>query len=204
MKNAKKLILLALCAVLLVGASVMGTLAYLTSQTETITNTMTVGKVEISLTENQMETDGLTQSSTVVDVTNNPLTNAYKLIPGHTYDKNPTVTVKEGSEPCYVFVKVENGIVTLEDSGNTIAAQIAANGWAELAGVDNVFYKKIETVTATDTQHPVFTTFKIAGNANELSAWNNSVTIQITAYAIQADGFDTAAAAWAASGFGTP
>lgn len=204
MKNAKKLILLALCAVLLVSASVMGTLAYLTSQTETITNTMTVGKVEISLTENQMEDDGLTQSSTVVDVTNTPLTNAYKLIPGHTYDKNPTVTVKANSEPCYIFVKVVNGIVTLEDSGNTIAAQIAANGWTALAGVDNVFYKKIEVVTAADTQHPVFTTFKIAGNANELSAWNNSVTIQITAYAIQADGFDTAVAAWDASGFGNP
>ena len=42
MKNAKKVLLLVLCAVLLVGASVAGTVAYLTA-TDSVENTFTVG-----------------------------------------------------------------------------------------------------------------------------------------------------------------
>ena len=48
MKNLKKALVLLLCAILLVVGSVMGTLAYLTSQDQ-VTNTFTVGNVEIDL-----------------------------------------------------------------------------------------------------------------------------------------------------------
>ena len=50
MKTARKVLMIALCAVLLVSISVMGTMAYLTSQ-DTVTNTFTVGKVAINLDE---------------------------------------------------------------------------------------------------------------------------------------------------------
>ena len=53
MKNAKKVLLLALCAILLVGATIAGTVAYLTSQ-KTDTYTFTVGKVSITLTEDKI------------------------------------------------------------------------------------------------------------------------------------------------------
>ena len=43
MKNKKKTLLMSLAAVLLVAAGVFGTLAYLTSTTETVKNTFTVG-----------------------------------------------------------------------------------------------------------------------------------------------------------------
>ena len=95
MKTKSKALLLTLCAVLLVAASVLGTMAYLTS-TDTVTNTFTVGKVEITLDE--------------TDVTNpngpRVKANSYKLMPGTTYTKDPTVTVKAGSEESYVRMKV--------------------------------------------------------------------------------------------------
>ena len=95
MKTKSKALLLTLCAVLLVAASVLGTMAYLTS-TDTVTNTFTVGKVEIKLDE--------------TDVTNptgpRVQANSYKLMPGNTYTKDPTVTVKAGSEESYVRMKV--------------------------------------------------------------------------------------------------
>ena len=46
MKKAKKVLVLLLCAVLLISASVAGTLAFLTSKA-TVTNTFTVGKVNL-------------------------------------------------------------------------------------------------------------------------------------------------------------
>lgn len=95
MKTKGKALLLTLCAVLLVAASVLGTMAYLTS-TDTVTNTFTVGKVEIKLDE--------------TDVTNpngpRVKANSYKLMPGNTYTKDPTVTVLNGSEASYVRMKV--------------------------------------------------------------------------------------------------
>ena len=57
MKTKRKALLLSLCAVLLVVASVMGTMAYLTS-TDTVTNTFTVGNVQIKLDEAAVNPDG--------------------------------------------------------------------------------------------------------------------------------------------------
>ena len=48
MKTKSKALLLTLCAVLLVTASVLGTMAYLTSQDQVV-NTFTVGSVAIKL-----------------------------------------------------------------------------------------------------------------------------------------------------------
>lgn len=50
MKTRSKALLLTLCAVLLVAASVLGTMAYLTS-TDEVTNTFTVGQVRSSWTK---------------------------------------------------------------------------------------------------------------------------------------------------------
>ena len=58
MKTRSKALVLTLCAVLLVVATVMGTMAYLTS-TDTVTNTFTVGKVAITLDEAKVNTDQL-------------------------------------------------------------------------------------------------------------------------------------------------
>ncbi len=190
MKTKRKALLLSLCAVLLVVASVMGTMAYLTSTPAAVVNTFTVGKVEITLDEAPVDATGKATTGTRVKE------NSYNLLPGQEYDKDPTVHVTAGSEDSWIFVKVENGISALEDTSSTIASQITANGWTELTGVTGVYYKEY---TSKDTREDlkVFETFKVAENANTNSAWKNGGTITVTAYAIQKAGFDTPAAAWA-------
>lgn len=100
MKTKSKALLLTLCAVLLVAASVMGTMAYLTSSAE-VKNTFTVGKVEIKLDEAKVTADGIP-----VEGADRVTANSYKLMPGTTYTKDPTVTVLNGSEASYVRMKV--------------------------------------------------------------------------------------------------
>ena len=100
MKTKSKALLLTLCAVLLVAASVLGTMAYLTSSAE-VKNTFTVGKVEIKLDEAKVTADGIP-----VEGADRVTANSYKLMPGNTYTKDPTVTVKAGSEESYVRMKV--------------------------------------------------------------------------------------------------
>ena len=123
MKTRSKALLLTLCAVLLVAASVLGTMAYLTS-TDTVTNTFTVGKVEITLDE--------------TDVTNpngpRVKANSYKLMPGTTYTKDPTVTVKAGSEESYVRMKV-----TFNNAKEIIALCTDPEFADEVTGVENAF-----------------------------------------------------------------
>ena len=99
MKKTTKALLLTLCAVLLVAASVMGTVAYLTAS-DSVQNTFTVGKVKINLDEARVTEDGKPVGTDRVKANN------YKLIPGVTYTKDPTVTVLNGSVESYVRMKV--------------------------------------------------------------------------------------------------
>ena len=191
MKKKTKALMLVLCAVLLVTASVLGTMAYLTS-TDKVVNTFTVGKVAITLDEAKVDPDG-----TAVTPAERVKENAYHLLPGHGYTKDPTVHVQANSEDSFIFVKVENGIANYE-AGTTIAAQIAANGWTALNGVENVYYKTY-TKSAESTDLPVFGSFTIADNADAADGWNNfsaETNVTVTAYAVQQDGFASAAAAW--------
>lgn len=123
MKTKSKALLLILCAVLLVAASVLGTMAYLTSSAE-VKNTFTIGKVEIKLDE--------------TDVTNptgpRVTANSYKLMPGTTYTKDPTVTVKAGSEESYVRMKV-----TFNNAAEIIALCTDPDMVDEVTGVENAF-----------------------------------------------------------------
>ncbi len=99
MKTKSKALLMTLCAVLLVAASVLGTMAYLTS-TDEVENTFTVGNVKITLDEAKVNADGTVNGNERVKG------NEYKLMPGHTYVKDPTVTVKAPSVDSYVRMKV--------------------------------------------------------------------------------------------------
>ena len=213
-----KAILMALCAVLLVAASVMGTLAYLTS-TDTVTNTFTVGKVAITLDEAPVDANG--------QKTNGPrrTSNEYHLLPGHRYDKDPIVHVAADSEDCYLFVKVENGIADIE-AATTIADQMTAKGWAPITDGSNVYvYIGTEADAAAPlavthgSNVPVFDNFTIlgtvtndqlAGGAVDPSNPDGATTpsydnaqVIVTAYAVQTDGFTskTAAQIWGDAGF---
>lgn len=132
MKLSKRTLILSVCAVLALTTTVFGTIAYLTG-TDTVTNTFTVGKVDIDVDESVVDEDGNVldeDGNPVYDEDGNPIVdedgdgqpdnppartedddegeegNEYHLLPGETYVKDPTVTVEAGSEEAYVRVLV--------------------------------------------------------------------------------------------------
>lgn len=229
MKKTKVVLALA-CAVLLVAASVMGTLAYLTSA-DKVVNTFTVGNVTFGGDDHKAGLDEALvnekgqpikseDDTTVVEVQNAPRVqkNNYKLQPGHTYTKDPTIHVNSKSDDCYLFVKVENGIADIEAMTDTkanikaVSDQMKANGWKEL-GTD---YKDVWVYVGTETgatnpkaveagaDQVVFEYFKVADEKsnNDLKNYENA-NITITAYGVQVDGFEgkDAVSIWNAAGF---
>ena len=171
----KKKLTTVLAIVLVVALSVAGTYAYLTDKTGPVVNTFTVGNVNIDLTET---------------------TTDYKMIPGMTIHKDPMVTVKENSEDCWLFVKVEKSA-----NFDSFLTYDMANGWTKLE--EGVFYRPVEAgaadqdfaVLANDT-----VTVKPDVTKDMMDAIDNGTaakpTLTFTAYACQADGFTSAAAAW--------
>ena len=210
MKKTSKALLLMLCAVLLVAASVLGTMAYLTSSDEVV-NTFTVGNVKITLDEQDVD-----NSTTDAD---RDQANSYKLLPGHTYTKDPTIHVDASSEDCYLFVKVVNEIAAIEGDP-TVATQMAAKGWKVVDAEKGIYVyatgTDAKTAVSANANIAVFDNFTIDGTkvvnvptggttpAGKLNiADYDGKTITVTAYAVQKDGFEskTAAEIWSAAGF---
>ncbi len=219
MKTAKKAMLMTLCAIILVVATVFGTMAYLTS-TDEVENTFTVGNVKITLDEAKVDTDGspVTGAARVK-------TNEYKLLPGHTYTKDPTIHVDAASEDCFIRAKVT---LTNAKEWIAIATKYADNKveniikgtddniwWVSQPAVDETantvtytFVYKNESHTdelgkriwtSTDSKDLVlFNEIAIPGGLtnDELKSVGAS-KITVVAEAIQADGFKNADAAWA-------
>lgn len=200
MKTARKALMLILCAALLVSATVMGTLAYLTAKSETVTNTFTVGKITIKLWENDFvpATNQLDLNAKVTEE------KEYKVVPGGKSPKNPTVTVNAGSEECYVYVTVENNL--LLNDGTAVAKLTFANGWTQVQAQDTkTLYRYNTKVTATTDQDlPVFT--HVTYDGEKITEANigqlDNDTIIINAFAHQSantdqDTADAAAIKWA-------
>lgn len=187
MKNMKKILVFAMAMLLVMAISVAGTIAYLNSTTGIVENTFSVGNVAITLDEIKVTEYG------VADGTSRVMANTYKLIPAHSYTKDPTVHVAAGSEDCFLFVKVDNQIAGIEAAGDTtIAAQMAANGWVKVTDEANVFCltnadgtpKKV----SAGTDHVVFRSFTLAEDADVSANVTKKITVQ--AYAVQADTLD--------------
>lgn len=204
MKTKSKALLLTLCAVLLIAASMLGTMAYLTS-TDEVKNTFTVGSVAITLDETDVD-----NSTTGAD---RDRANSYKLLPGHEYKKDPTIHVDANSEDCFLFVKVENEIADIEKAGTEVAEQMAKNGWVTVEGQTKVYVYVGKTTGATNpatvqagTNVDVFEKLAIDGNVdnNTLNGYAGK-TIKVTAYAVQKDGFEgkSAKEIWTNAGFNT-
>lgn len=187
-----------LCAILLVGASVAGTVAYLTSQSEVV-NTFTVGKVIITLDERDVDNDDNKEDNVTVDDVTRDKANKYKLIPGQHYEKDPVIHVDSTSESCWVFVKVINDIEKFE-VGTTISAQILANNWLPVDDYDNVYYQVYDAdQTNPDTDLEVFQGFTLSDEAEDIDGWNSideNTKITVIGYAVQYDAFNSAKDAW--------
>lgn len=115
--NKKIIATVGACALCL-GLGVAGTLAWLTDQTDSVTNKFTTSNVDITLTE-----------------TTGP---DYQMIPGFTITKNPTVTVLDTSESCWLFVTVEKST-----NFDNFMTYTIADGWIDLDGEPGVYYRSV-------------------------------------------------------------
>lgn len=211
MKTKTKAFGLMMVAVLLVIATIFATMAYLTADDQVV-NTFTVGDVKIKLDEAKANTDG-----TLVEGADRVQANSYKLLPGHTYEKDPMVTVIEDSEESYIRMTL-----TLSNSKelDAIFAPDGANmpeifngydsaNWTYKGNVEDAaantrtyefWYKN--TVSAADSDvalDALFDSITVPGEiTNAQLATIKDMEITVNAYAIQADGFENAEAAWAA------
>ena len=211
MKTAKKAMLMTLCAIILVVATVFGTMAYLTS-TDEVTNTFTVGNVAIKLDEAKVNPDG-----SLVEGAARVKTNEYKLLPGHTYNKDPMVTLLAGSETSYVKMTVTfskaNELDTIfapdganltsifngYDSANWTAKGNTKDATANTRTYEFWYKEAVGAPTVDVALDALFDSITVPGTiTKEQLATIEGMTITVNAYAIQADGFDDAAAAWEA------
>lgn len=221
MNNTKKILLCCLCVVAIVTASVLGTLAYLTD-TSTAVNTFTVGKVDITVDEEKVNPDGTPTEEEDERVQENK----YHMIPGRTYVKDPTMTVKAGSEESYVRMLVtitcydalqeiyDGGFLPqnfVEDWDNEIWISTKVVDESEDGTSATYEFRYHKTVTPGAEEdlvlEPLFKTFTVPNtfNATDLEAIQD-LTITVVGHAIQTAGFadnaETGAtaedAAWAA------
>lgn len=195
MKNRRnvsnKTVAILLALVLAIGCAVGGTLAWLISKTDSVVNTFTYGDINIGLEE----TTG----------------SNYTITPGMDITKDPKVTVKANSEACWLFVKVkEENWPTFTDADKTkkVSYRIA-EGWTALTGQTGVYYREVEAATAkagvsyyilkgdTTYANGVVTVSDTLTKDEVDQLKEKKPTLTFTAYAVQKDGIDTAAAAWA-------
>ena len=174
----KKILVACLCVALAVLTIAGTTLAYLTSKTDAVVNTFTVGNIDITLAETKSD---------------------FKMVPGCPIEKDPVVTVRANSEACWLFVKVEKST----NLDNFITYTIDS-GWTALTGVDGVYYREVSAVAA-DTDYAVLKDNRVTVKDTVTKPMMDAITkgtdtnptLTFTAYAIQKAGFTTVADAWA-------
>lgn len=185
-KLRNRRIALTVCLMLVVMvASIGGTVAWLTAKTAPVVNTFTYGDINITLAE----TTG----------------NSYKIIPGVDIEKDPKVTVKGGSEACYLFVKVDEADwpTVKEANGTTKKVNYAiASDWTPMPNVANVYYREVSASEA-DQPFGILANDQVTVSANLTKTEVNDLKtkqpkLTFTAYAVQLEGFeDKPADAWA-------
>ena len=187
MKTTKKALLALVCAAALVFGSVFATYAYLTSTTDTVTNTFTVGNVGITLEETwntDANGDGKAESWSA------------QLIPGKEYKKDPVVAVDRSktSVDIYLFVKFEenNNPSTYLDYTSTLTA------WTPVDGEDDVWYREVGAEDTEISWHLLDgDKVTVKSTLTKEGMPETTPELKYTAYAIQKDGFGTAELAWA-------
>lgn len=187
----KKIMALCLVACLASTAIIGGTLAYFTDSEEK-TNTFTVGNVDIVLTEPEWKEDQA------------------KLIPGREIPKDPTITIEADSERAYTFMKVQ-----LSQDFMELIQTYYGNDYDFVTGFDKVVadwftlpegyapkvmsfdvadrYVILGVLSPKDPGQSVtyFKGVKVPADVDGTMIKENGIyEINITAYAIQAEGFE--------------
>ena len=172
--NKKRMIMAVLALVMIIGAGVGATFAFLLTSSQPVINTFTVGNVQIQLSE----TTG----------------SEYQLVPGTVVEKDPTLTVLAGSDTCWLFFRVE------ETSGiENFVIYAAEESWTPLAGIDGVYYRQVEA----NFEDVSFSLLKdnqflvpYAVTEEQLAQLEQPHQLIFTGYAVQADGMETPEEAW--------
>jgi len=172
--RASKGLVLLLALVLVFGVAVGGTIAWLTAKSDTVTNTFTTSNITVTIAETKGTGDGLNKS--------------YQMIPGHTIEKDPKVSVTADSEACYLFVKL-----TKSANFDTYLEYVIADGtdgWNALEGETGVYYREVEKgagATGFDVLKGNIVTVKNSVTATDMANAKdaNAPTLEVTAYACQ-------------------
>lgn len=161
----KKIAALCLVVCLLATAIIGGTMAYFTDTTDPVTNTFTVGKVDITLTEPAW----------------NPA-NA-KLMPGARIVKNPTITVGNDSEDAWVFAEFTVGadlldLIEAEAGSTTTPVATLLDKWFE--GVPQGTYKVFKSEENDGGSYTYIIGFNNAMSKNGSVTLFDAVTVPAT------------------------
>lgn len=176
--------------VLFIGCTAGGTVAWLVSKPDPITNVFTVGNINAELTE-----EAKTKTET------------FKIVPGVDITKDPVATVKAKSEDCYLFVQLTEKnwpkFKTTEAGSTTRKVEYEiADGWIELTPKHGVYYREV-TKSDTDQKFPVLKDNKVTVSntltKEEADAIQKAPKLTVAVYAVQKEGMGSAAEAWAAA-----
>ena len=205
----KKTILAAL--VLLLVVAVGGAIAYFTD-TDTKTNTFTIGNVDISLTEDGWDALADANNNGIPDV-------AEDMMPGESVTKNPTINNLSTKNPAYVFAKVEVPCTTIVAPATTseeLFTYTTNAGWTELSSAavactsggtaTHVYYygtggtltalaKAANASTPTPTSNPVFSSVTLRSTLKGNEGLTGNKNIVVTGYGIQTEGLKSTAPA---------
>lgn len=186
----KRSVALLMACVMAFGVAVGGTMAWLTDKTDTVTNTFTVGDINIGLTE------------TGIDSTGNK---KYDFVPGDTMEKDPKVTVTD-SEACWLFVKViENGNITVsgvDSNGQEVSEKALqytiADGWKEVPDHPGYWYREVDKATS-EVSYYILKDNKVEASiyiTKDSALETTKPTLEFVAAAVQKLHIDSVDAAW--------
>lgn len=180
----KKGLALVLALTLLVVGVVAGTLAWLTAKSDTVVNTFTTSDIEVKLEE--------TKGTTVTGG------KEFKMIPGYELEKDPKAWVVEGSEDCYLFVKLDwaNNTYTSGETAKSYLDWAIADGWEPVTGETNVYYRTVTSAQMSSDNgatnaYPILAGNKVTVSGDITKEQMNAFTdatlpkLTITAYASQ-------------------
>ncbi len=200
----KKTVLAAV--ILLLMFVVGGAIAYFTD-TDTKTNTFTIGSVDITLTETGWDALTDTDSDGIPDA-------AEDMMPGESVTKDPLVNNISTTNPAYVFAKVEVPCTTVTSPATPeeIFTYTVNAGWTELSTAavactsggtaTHVYYygsngtltalaEAADASTPTSTTNPVFSSITLRSTLTGNEGLSGNKNVVVTGYGIQTEGLQS-------------
>lgn len=179
----KKGLIITISLLLVLSFAVGTTLAWLLDTTAPVVNTFAPSNINITLKETNADAGSETE-------------NTYKMLPGTEIPKDPKVTVLEGSEACWLYVKV------IKDGNVDEYLNVEmAEGWVNIEDTDVWYYN--DTIVQ-GTPIPVLAGNKVTVKDEVTKGMMNALeidgatlpTITFQAYAVQEQAGADAPTAW--------